>query len=504
MDYLPENATTSVGTVLCCQCGIPITPNLSNMCVNCIRTHVDITEGIPKQCVIYFCRKCERYLQPPSNWIAAQLESKELLAICLKKLKELNRVTLIDAGFIWTEPHSQRIKLKLTIQKEIINNAVLQQVFVVEYTVNNQICSDCQRIEAKDFWRALVQIRQRTQHKKTFYYLEQLLLKHNMHQNTVNIKPIHGGLDFYFAGKQEGRKLVDFLLLVVPCRYQTAQQLISMDIHSNIANYKTTFSVEIVPVCKDNVVCLTKKLAHSLGNISQICVVIRVTKSIHLIDPFTLQIAEVSSTVFWREPFESLCNPNQLTEYMVMEIDVVLPRDQPKVTPVSNKHTLVEVYVARTADLGKNDQQYYCRTHLGHTLKTGDLVLGLHLATSNVNNNILNEMNPDKIPDVILVKKVYNRSRRNRRRNWKLRHVFNNPVESTSDGAEYTEFLEDLEEDDAYRQNINIFKDSTKTPVDLDDLDVEDESLPQISLQEMLDDLTLVDPTVGEGAKMLE
>ncbi len=29
---------------------------------------------------------------------------------------------------------------------------------------------------------------------------------------------ILGGLDFYFAGKQEGRKLVDFLLLVVPCR----------------------------------------------------------------------------------------------------------------------------------------------------------------------------------------------------------------------------------------------------------------------------------------------
>lgn len=35
-----------------------------------------------------------RYLQPPATWIAAQLESKELLSICLKKLKELNRVRI--------------------------------------------------------------------------------------------------------------------------------------------------------------------------------------------------------------------------------------------------------------------------------------------------------------------------------------------------------------------------------------------------------------------------
>ena len=25
----------------------------------------------------------------------------------------------MDAGFIWTEPHSKRIKVKLTIQKEV-------------------------------------------------------------------------------------------------------------------------------------------------------------------------------------------------------------------------------------------------------------------------------------------------------------------------------------------------------------------------------------------------
>ena len=45
---------------LCCQCGVPITPNPANMCVACIRTQVDIAADIPKQVVIYFCRFCER------------------------------------------------------------------------------------------------------------------------------------------------------------------------------------------------------------------------------------------------------------------------------------------------------------------------------------------------------------------------------------------------------------------------------------------------------------
>lgn len=29
------------------------------------------------------------------------------------------KVRLVDAGFVWTEPHSKRLKVKLTIQKEV-------------------------------------------------------------------------------------------------------------------------------------------------------------------------------------------------------------------------------------------------------------------------------------------------------------------------------------------------------------------------------------------------
>lgn len=77
---------------------------------------------------MHWCKGCERYLQPPNIWVPCALESKELLALCLKKLRGLSKVRLVDAGFIWTEPHSKRLKVKLTIQKEVI--------FILQKTIN--------------------------------------------------------------------------------------------------------------------------------------------------------------------------------------------------------------------------------------------------------------------------------------------------------------------------------------------------------------------------------
>lgn len=46
-------------------------PNPSNMCVNCIRSQVDITDGIPRNASIIWCQQCGRYLQPPKHWVRA-------------------------------------------------------------------------------------------------------------------------------------------------------------------------------------------------------------------------------------------------------------------------------------------------------------------------------------------------------------------------------------------------------------------------------------------------
>lgn len=82
---------------------------------------------------------------------------------------------------------------------------------------------------------------------------------------------------------------MDFLLAVLPCKYQHSKKLISHDIHSNTYNYKFTYCVDIVPVSRDNVICLPKKLANILGGISPLCLVLSVTNTIHLIDPSSSQ-----------------------------------------------------------------------------------------------------------------------------------------------------------------------------------------------------------------------
>ncbi|XP_064456114.1 60S ribosomal export protein NMD3-like [Ornithodoros turicata] len=502
MEYVSEQGSTAQQCkVLCCECGVSIDPNPSNMCVACLRTTVDITEGIPKQGTIYFCRGCERYLQPPAQWVHATLESRELLGLCLKKIKGLNRVRLVDAAFVWTEPHSRRIKVKLTVQKEVAGGTILQQVFVIEFMVNHQMCDKCHRFEAKDFWRALVQVRQKVQHKKTFFYLEQLILKHDAHRDCLNIKATHEGLDFYFSKKDEARKMVDFFQSVVPCKYITSQQLISHDIHSNVFNYKHTFSVEIAPVCKDDIVCLPPTLARSLGSMSQICICLRVTSIIHLIDPTTLQVAELTSLHFWRQPFRGLCTPKQLTEYVVMDIAFV--KDSERVFfsgqgKMSQRHVLADAWVIRACELGMHENYIHTRTHLGHILKPGDSAMGFDLANANVNDPHFEKLKPGKIPEVVLVKKVYgDHMSRCQRRRWKLKRLqVDMETETSSIARDYTAFLEELEEDPAFRQNVNIYKDHDKVAVDTDD---DDGDAPRITLQEMMDDLAIEDDPMGDG-----
>ncbi|KAI4459679.1 nonsense-mediated mrna decay protein 3 [Holotrichia oblita] len=326
MEYMVEEEKPQQlkNKILCCECGTAIDPNPANMCAACLRSHVDITQDIPKQATLYFCRGCERYLQPPGEWIHCTLESR-------------------NAAFVWTEPHSKRIKVKLTVHGEVMGGAILEQVFIVDYTVNHQMCDTCHRSEAQDYWRASVQVRQKSENKKTFYYLEQLILKHKAHENTLGIKPAH--------------------------------------------------------------------------------------------------VAELSSTNFWRYPFNSICNPKQLVEYIVMDIECIMYKDKksfPGQGSISTRHVTADIWLVKASELGVNDNTIHTRTHLGHLLKPGDLVLG-----------------------------------------------------------DYNEFLDDLEEDPTLRQNVNIFKDMSKQmPVDA--YDTIDPDAPHITLDEMLDDLVIDDVEMAE------
>ncbi|KAI4299640.1 hypothetical protein L6164_033076 [Bauhinia variegata] len=82
----------------------------------------------------------------------------------LRNDHESNHVKCVHAEFVWTEPHSQRIKLNVKIQKEVQANP--------------------------DQWIAAVQLWQHVSHRCTFFYLEQLILRHGAAARAIRIKQI--------------------------------------------------------------------------------------------------------------------------------------------------------------------------------------------------------------------------------------------------------------------------------------------------------------------------
>jgi len=215
-------------------------------------------------------------------------------------------------------------------------------------------------------------------------------------------------------------------------------------------------------------------------------------------------MADVPGNVYWRDQFNSLCQSNQWTEYTVIDIEEV---DKSKKTSgaghghISTKHQVAEAWLMKSSELGASDgQQVFTRTHLGYLLHPGDAVLGLDLQNLNVNDSNFEKIKAEKLPDVVIVKKVYDRTLRRKKRNWKLKRLNDQLMDTESLQNDYNEFLEDLEEDPLHRLHVNIYKDKKPAiPVEAASEQVEGEEIPQISLQEMLDDLHLEDEEMPEA-----
>lgn len=487
----------TIGSVLCCKCGISMQPNAANMCANCLRSEVDITEGLQKHVIICHCPECDGYLQPPRTWLKAQLESKELLTFCVKRLKNLNKVRLVHAEFIWTEPHSKRIKVKLKVQKEVLHGAILEQAYTVEYVIQDQMCESCTRVQANpDQWVAAVQLRQHVSHRRTFFYLEQLILKHDAAARAIRIKQMDQGIDIFFSNRSHAVKFAEFIGKVVPIRSRNDKQLVSHDTKSSIYNYKYTFSVEICPVCREDLICLPPKVKDGLGNLGPLVICTKVSNNIALLDPFTLRNCFLDAEQYWRASFKSLLSSRQLVEYIVLDVESV----SSEVNIGGSKYALADAQVARVSDFGKNDTIFNVRTHLGHLLNPGDYALGYDLYAANSNDNELDKYKGFVLPDVILVKKSYEekwQKKRGKARSWKLKSL-NMEIDDNVKGrdheekmsSEYEQFLRDLEENPDLRFNISLYRNREYQPSEMASVTDGDDA-PTVALEELLADLDL-------------
>ncbi|TFY82546.1 hypothetical protein EWM64_g1468 [Hericium alpestre] len=417
--------------------------------------------------VIPFLRASMPLIVTP--WIIARPESQELLAICLKKLKGLNKVRLTEAHFIWTEPHSKRLRVSMTIQKEVLTSTILEQIFEIEYLVQHGQCPDCTKLAAKNTWKALVQVRQKVPHKRTFLFLEQLILKNGAQKDTISVKEVRDGLDFFYSSRSHALKMVEFFGNHVPVRSKASERLLSSDTHTNTASFKHTYSAGTP--AREHPSADLVRACRQLGAPARPC------------DSSVLRdhVADILARAF-----ESLANVGDMVEFTVLDVEPT--------GATRGKWVLADAQVAlsgafRSTGLHEDDgmmdfesstlsnQIFHTRTHLGAILQPGDTVLGYHLSNTNFNSDEFANLPQDRIPDIVLVKKSYpNRRKKNRTRNWKLRSIAKEAGEEGETGGgrgvvgrmggrdqrkveqDYELFLRDIEEDPEMRGAVNLYK----------------------------------------------
>ena len=540
--------------IVCCICSAIIEANAKGMCSTCARTEVNITDGITKSGMICYCKGCDRYLRPPWVRCGGSLESPEMMILCLGKIKGLNKVKLVDSSFVWTEPHSKLIKLKLTVQKEMDKN-LIQSSTLVEFKVEWTQCDDCKKTFTPHIWNASVQVRQKVSHKRTFMLLEQMILKHSAHTKAINIKEHPEGVDFYFANKSQALAFCDFVQSMLPAKSKQSKQLISHDQKSNLFNYKYSFMIELAPISHDDLIILNKEHCKELGGIGPVMLCYKQSSSVHLVDPKTFQTYEFDGCTYWKYGFRSYVDRVCLVEFLIIsveeEIDYtkkyaktstsLITASEPDVDMLSLDTKLnqskstnykYEKSIQKQKEAGYrphipfkivtvnciyNNQQgldgevklLTIRSHLGGKIRTGDVFLGYDLTSLNPNMELDDIMvKADSIPDIILVKKKYNRE--NTKRNWKLKHLnketdveMGGRHKQNPDAAQrqYEEFIRDIEENKDLRKNVNLYRDEEaikELEAQFKDLKMTEkkerkDSEIEIKVEELLRDLDLND-----------
>lgn len=475
----------TIGSVLCCRCGIRMAPNAANMCVKCLSSEVDITQGLQKRVIINHCPVCDRYLKVPDIWVKAPLESRELLQFCVKRLKNMNKVRLVGAEFIWTEPHSKRIKLRLTVQKEVLNGAVLEQSYVVEFVQVEHMCRSCSRIQANpDQWVATVQLRQRVPHKRTLFCLEQLILRHGAANSVIEIRQKGGGMDFLFANRSHALKFMEFVGKVAPIKHDHKENVerVSHDTKNNSSTNKYVFPVEISPICREDLIYLPPSVALRLGNLGPLVICTKVTNNIALLDPRTLRQCVLNTNQSWSSLLEPLLSSRRLVKYVILDVEKVRSEDHSS----GSRYALAGARVVRVSDSEKTT--FSTRTHLGHLLNPGDHALGYDLYGANINNIELDKYKGRGLQEVILIKKCYEEKRQTKREN----------AEKDEMNSEYEQFLKDLEEDPDSRFNISLYRNRGCQSPEMAPI-TDGEDVPSIPLEEMLDDLDLSEDEDGDS-----
>ena len=487
-------------SIPCAECSSLFTPSITRttICLQCLSMKNDITEKIQKSYILDFCRYCKKFLSSKSKWILCDRESKELLSILLKKINGIKNLRLVTASFIWTEEHCRRIKINMILEKDLTEDVIIRKNCVIEFEENDTQCDKCKKSFTPHIWKARVQIRQKIKNKKTFFYLEQILLKHNIHKLAIKIENVRNGMDFMFAKKNEAQKLVDILNGSVPSKKKQSKELVSHDTKSQNYNYKYTFLFEIPKICKEDLILLPKKLCKEFGGVNTLGICYKISSCLYFYDPVSMRKYEMNAIQYFN--YENLITiipfKGNDTEYYITDI-YFEDRKFNLNTSISNINTRFAYFEANRVN---DHMNFNGSTHLGHILKHGDSVKGYDLTTLICNEEFDLLKNQKYLPDVILIRKIYPAYKK---RIWKLKRMQNirernmkkkkklAEKEEKDDKEAFNDFIEEIEQDKDLRGKIDLFKNDKVIKEGREEFFEEDEEMVKIS--ELLGDGKKID-----------
>ena len=180
-----------------------------------------------------------------------------MLAFCLRKINGLKRGSLkfIDASFIWTEPHSRRIKVSIIVERSVLDDRMnVRQKAVIEFVVKMKQCIGCIRESTDHNWGAAIQIRQRTYNKKTLSHLEMMLTKAGLQDLMIGVNVIRDGLDLYCRSKNHAEKITNFIMSNFPAQKSTSKKLVSQNKKASTQNIEYTIVIEVAALTKGDLI----------------------------------------------------------------------------------------------------------------------------------------------------------------------------------------------------------------------------------------------------------
>jgi len=148
-----------------------------------------------------------------------------------------------------------------------------------------------------------------------------------MESKVLDIELAKDGLDLYFTDKNTAVQFLSFLQAVVPMRTKTSRKLVSEDRQNNVHRSQWSMAVEIVPLCKDDLVLLLPGGGGGEGGLQGFVLVSRVTSVVHLLDVSTLRRAEVSAVRYFQRPLECVMSSKDLISYEVLDVELVGGRE---------------------------------------------------------------------------------------------------------------------------------------------------------------------------------